>query len=235
MKVEVYMKLLNETLVQYRNRRNSIGRAGSTPWQYNNTINTYKNRFTNIKKTFSLLNNIYYNYVKILTHRQLSSINQSFKYAIDFDFAIKHCFDFNIFNHYVNNWASNATTAYIKCKKATRITISFKYTDSVEISLIDSTCTFYSFMPFDCAMIFLFLNTTFIFLSMMLQNICLNNLKETVSNSRRRISISVFNICLMTLMKLNCFLMICVSFFKSFRNFNDFGRIKLNFSLFFYI
>ena len=27
------MKLLNETLVQYRNRRNSIERAESTPWQ----------------------------------------------------------------------------------------------------------------------------------------------------------------------------------------------------------
>ena len=30
MEAEVYMKLLNETLVQYRNRRNSIGRAEST-------------------------------------------------------------------------------------------------------------------------------------------------------------------------------------------------------------
>ena len=30
MKAEVYIKLLNETLVQYRNRRNNIGRAGFT-------------------------------------------------------------------------------------------------------------------------------------------------------------------------------------------------------------
>ena len=37
MEAEVYMELLNETLVQYRNRRNSIGRAGSTPWHYDLT------------------------------------------------------------------------------------------------------------------------------------------------------------------------------------------------------
>ena len=31
MEAEVYMELLNETLVQYRNSRNSIERAESTP------------------------------------------------------------------------------------------------------------------------------------------------------------------------------------------------------------
>ena len=35
MKAEVYMKLLNETLIQYRNRRNSIGRAEFISWQCN--------------------------------------------------------------------------------------------------------------------------------------------------------------------------------------------------------
>ena len=49
------------------------------------------------------------------------------------------------------------TTMYKKRKKATRITIFFKCTDFVKLSLIESTCTFFSFMFFDCAMIFFIL------------------------------------------------------------------------------
>ena len=49
------------------------------------------------------------------------------------------------------------TTTYIRCKKATRVTIFLKCTDFVELSFIESTYTFFSFMSFDCAMIFLFL------------------------------------------------------------------------------
>ena len=53
-------------------------------------------------------------------------------------------------------------TTYMKRKKTTRVTISFKYTNSVELNFIESTCTFLSFMSFNCAMIFLFL-TLFLF------------------------------------------------------------------------
>ena len=77
------------------------------------------------------------------------------------------------------------TTAYMRRKKATRVTIFFKCIDFVELNLIESTCTFFSFMSFDCAMILLSFNIVFIFSSMMLRNICLNNLKEISSNSRK--------------------------------------------------
>ena len=105
---------------------------------------------------------------------------------------------------------------YIRRKKTTRVTISFKCTDFVKLSLIESTCTFFSFMSFDCAMIFLFLNIVFIFSSMMLQNICLNNSKKILSNSRRRISINVFNISLIKSIEFDCSLMICANFLNLF-------------------
>ena len=41
------------------------------------------------------------------------------------------------------------TTTYMKRRKATRVTISLKCTNSVELNLIESTCTFFSFMSFD--------------------------------------------------------------------------------------
>ena len=107
-------------------------------------------------------------------------------------------------------------TTYMKCKKTTRVTIFFKCTDFVELSFIESTCTFFSFMFFDCAMIFLSFNIVFIFSSMMLRNICLNNSKEILSNSRKRILINVFNICLITLIEFNCSLMICANFLSLF-------------------
>ena len=69
-------------------------------------------------------------------------------------------------------------TTYIKRKKATRVTISFKCNDFVELNLVKSTCTFFSFMSFDCAIVFLFFNIIFLSSSMMLRNICLNNLKK---------------------------------------------------------
>ena len=71
-------------------------------------------------------------------------------------------------------------------------------------------------MSFDCAMIFFSFNIVFIFSSMILRNICLNNSKKILKNSRRRISINVFNICLIILTEFNCFLMICVNFLSLF-------------------
>ena len=97
-----------------------------------------------------------------------------------------------------------------------QVTIFFKYIDFVELNLIESTCTFFSFMSFDYAMILLSFDTAFIFSSMMLRNICLNNSKEISSNSRRRISINVFSICLITSTESNCSLMICASFLNLF-------------------
>ena len=46
------------------------------------------------------------------------------------------------------------TTAYMRRKKVTRITISFKCTDFVELSFIESRCTFFFLMSFDYAMNF---------------------------------------------------------------------------------
>ena len=106
------------------------------------------------------------------------------------------------------------TTTYMKRKKITRVTISLKCTDFVELNFIESTCTFFSFMSFDYAIIFF--NIVFIFSSMMLRNICLNNLKKISNNSRRRISINVFNICIIISIEFNCFLMICVNFLNLF-------------------
>ena len=105
---------------------------------------------------------------------------------------------------------------YIKRKKATRITIFFKSTDSVELNLIELTCTFFSFMFFNYAMIFLSFNIAFISSSMMLRNICLNNSKEILNNLRRRILINVFSICLITSIEFDCFLIICANFLNLF-------------------
>ena len=104
----------------------------------------------------------------------------------------------------------------MKCKKATRVTISLKCTDSVELNLIEPTCIFFSFMSFDYAMIFLSFNIVSIFSSMMLRNICLNNSKEILNNLRRRILINVFNICLIISTEFDYFLMICVNFLSLF-------------------
>ena len=108
------------------------------------------------------------------------------------------------------------TTTYIRCKKVTRVTIFFKCTDSVELNLIESMCTSFSFISFDYAMILFSFDIAFIFSSMILRNICLNNSKEISSNSRKRISINVFSICLITSIEFDCSLMICVSFLNLF-------------------
>ena len=105
-------------------------------------------------------------------------------------------------------------TTYMKYKKATLVTISSKCIDFVKLNLIESTCTFFSFMCFDCAMIFF--DIVFIFSSIMLRNICLNDLKEISSNSRRRILINVFNIYLITSTEFDYSLMICVNFLNLF-------------------
>ena len=65
-------------------------------------------------------------------------------------------------------------------------------------------------------MILFSFNIVFIFSSMMLQNICLNNSKEILSNSRKRISINVFNICLITSTEFDYFLRICINFLSLF-------------------
>ena len=105
---------------------------------------------------------------------------------------------------------------YMRRKNVTRVTIFFKCINFVELSLIESTYTFFSFISFDCAMIFLFFDTGFIFSSMMLRNICLNNSKEILNNLRRRILINVFSDCLITSTEFDCSLMIYVSFLNFF-------------------
>ena len=107
-------------------------------------------------------------------------------------------------------------TTYMRRKKITRVTDFFKCVNFVKLSLIELTCIFFSFIFFDCAMILLSFDIVFIFSSMMLRNICLNNSKEISSNSRRRISINVFNICLITSTEFDCSLMICVNFLSLF-------------------
>ena len=86
----------------------------------------------------------------------------------------------------------------------------------VKLNLIESTYISFSFISFDCAMILFSFNIVFISSSMMLWNICLNNLKEISSNSRKRISINVFSICLITSIEFNYFLMICINFLSFF-------------------
>ena len=108
------------------------------------------------------------------------------------------------------------TTTYMKRKKATRATISLKCTDFVELNFIELMCISFSFIFFDYAMIFLSFDIAFISSSMILRNICLNNLKKISNNSRRRISINVFNICLITSTESDYFLMICASFLSLF-------------------
>ena len=73
---------------------------------------------------------------------------------------------------------------------------------------------FFSFISFDCAMIFF--NIISIFSSMMLRNICLNNSRKILNNSRRRISINVFNICLIISIEFDYFLMIYINFLSLF-------------------
>ena len=102
-------------------------------------------------------------------------------------------------------------------QKITRVTIFLKCIDFVELSLIKSMYISFSFISFDCAIIFLFLDIVFISLSMMLQNICLNNLKEILNSSRKQTSINVFNICLIMLIESDCSLMICVNFLNFFK------------------
>ena len=71
-------------------------------------------------------------------------------------------------------------------------------------------------MSFDCAMILFSFNIVFIFSSMMLRNICLNNSRKILNNLRRRISINVFSICLITSTEFNYFSMICANFLNLF-------------------
>ena len=108
------------------------------------------------------------------------------------------------------------TTTYMKCKKATRITISLKCIDFVELNFIESMCTFFSFMSFNYAIIFLSFDIVFISSSMMLRNIYLNNLKKILNNSRRRIWINVFSIRFITSIESDYFLIICVNFLSLF-------------------
>ena len=61
------MELLNETLVQYRNRRNSIGRAGSTPWQ-RNKVNCMFKRLIDTTQLF-VRQNISINITNIINKR----------------------------------------------------------------------------------------------------------------------------------------------------------------------
>ena len=42
---------------------------------YRNIIDVYKDSLTYIKETYSFISDIYYNYINILTYRQLSSIS----------------------------------------------------------------------------------------------------------------------------------------------------------------
>ena len=108
------------------------------------------------------------------------------------------------------------TTAYIRRKKITRIMIFFKSNDFVELSFIELTYISFSFMSFDYAIILLSFDIIFIFSSMILRNICLNNSKEILSNSRKRTSINVFNICLITSTEFDYSLMISVNFLSFF-------------------
>ena len=127
------------------------------------------------------------------------------------------------------------TTTYIRRKKATRVTIFFKCIDFVELSLIESTCTFFSFIYFNCAMILFSFNIVFIFSLMILQNIYLNNSKEISSNLRKRISINVFSICLIISIEFNCFLRIRVNFLNFFVISTTSTELNLINFIFFYL
>ena len=94
---------------------------------------------------------------------------------------------------------------------------------------------FLFFMSFDCAIIFFSFDIIFNFSSMMLRNIRLNNLKEILNNSRRRILINVFNICLIILTEFNCFLMICVNFLNLFVISTTSSESNLNSFVFLYL
>ena len=123
----------------------------------------------------------------------------------------------------------------MRCKKARRITVSFKYTDFVELNLIDSICIFFSFISFDCTMILPFFDIVFMISLMMLRNIYLNNSKEISSSFRRRISINVFNVCLITLIELNCSLIISVNFLNLFKIFRNSIELNLMSFVFLYL
>ena len=125
------------------------------------------------------------------------------------------------------------TTTYIKHKKITQIMIFLTCTDFIELSLIESSCTF--FISFNCIMLLFFFDIVFIFSSMMLKNICLNNSKKISNNSRKRISINVFNICLITSIEFNCFLMICVNFLSFFKILTTSTELNLISLIFLYL
>ena len=72
-------------------------------------------------------------------------------------------------------------TMYMKHKKAMQITVFFKCTDFVELSLIELMYTFF-FYVFRLCNDFSFFDIIFIFSFVMLWNICLNNSKEILNN-----------------------------------------------------
>ena len=77
MKAEVYMKLLNETLVQYRNSRNSIERAESTSWQYL-TFVSLENCFAvgvNNFRSFNSLNEMFNNFIVNINKKLISFVS----------------------------------------------------------------------------------------------------------------------------------------------------------------
>ena len=75
---------------------------------------------------------------------------------------------------------------------------------------------FLFFISFDCAMILFSFNIIFISSSMMLRNICLNNSNKILNNSRRRISIDVFSICLIISTEFDYSLKVCINFLNFF-------------------
>ena len=116
---------------------------------------------------------------------------------------------------------------YIKRKKAMRARIFFKCIDFVELNFIKLICIFNFFIVFDDAMIFRFFDIVFISSFVILRNICLNSSEKILSSLRSQILISVFNICLMTLMKSNCSLMIYVNLL----NFFEISMISIELNL----
>ena len=126
-----------------------------------------------------------------------------FRYAVYFNVVVKQRFNFNIFNRHIHRWTNNNIH---RTKKTIRATISFKCINSIKLNFTDLTCIFFSFTIFLWAIIFRFLNIAFTFSIIMSRNICRKNSKEISSNSRNRILIEVFNICLMMLTKFDYFL-----------------------------
>ena len=106
----------------------------------------------------------------------------------------------------MNTFIIKQTTIYIERKKTTQATIFLKCINSIKLSFINSTCIFFFFTIFIWAIAFHFLNIAFISSSMMSRNICRENSEKISNNSRSRISIEIFNICLIILTKFDCFL-----------------------------